>query len=186
MDLGLSGRTCVVTGASRGIGRETARQLAAEGAAVLLVARSEEALVAAADDSVPSSVLVAAGRELAVPDATIHEVEAAGLLVSDADTVGVRHPLVRAAVYQAATGRVLRTYPAPPAGGVDRIARPRSPPLSFRGTTPPVPGLNGRRARAPVAGAFCRRGPGGADRPGAPRRRRAGGAWSRPGPAEAP
>jgi 3-oxoacyl-[acyl-carrier protein] reductase len=52
VDLGLSGRTCVVTGASRGIGRETARLLAAEGAAVLLVARSEEALVEAADDCV--------------------------------------------------------------------------------------------------------------------------------------
>jgi len=48
MDLGLKGRACVVTGASRGIGRETARLLCAEGAAVLLVARSEERLVDAA------------------------------------------------------------------------------------------------------------------------------------------
>ncbi len=39
MDLGLAGRACVVTGASRGIGRETARLLCAEGANVLLVAR---------------------------------------------------------------------------------------------------------------------------------------------------
>jgi len=44
MDLGLSGRTCAVTGASRGIGAETARQLCAEGANVLLVARNEERL----------------------------------------------------------------------------------------------------------------------------------------------
>jgi 3-oxoacyl-[acyl-carrier protein] reductase len=44
MDLGLAGRACVVTGASRGIGRETARLLCAEGAAVLLVARSEQEL----------------------------------------------------------------------------------------------------------------------------------------------
>jgi 3-oxoacyl-[acyl-carrier protein] reductase len=44
MELGLRGRACVVTGASRGIGRETARQLCAEGASVLLVARSEEDL----------------------------------------------------------------------------------------------------------------------------------------------
>jgi 3-oxoacyl-[acyl-carrier protein] reductase len=44
MDLGLSGRSCVVTGASRGIGRETAIGLCAEGASVLLVARGEERL----------------------------------------------------------------------------------------------------------------------------------------------
>jgi 3-oxoacyl-[acyl-carrier protein] reductase len=44
MDLGLAGRACVVTGASRGIGRETAIGLCAEGASVLLVARGEERL----------------------------------------------------------------------------------------------------------------------------------------------
>ena len=48
MDLGLSGRACVVTGASRGIGRETARMLCAEGASVLLVARGVEELDEAA------------------------------------------------------------------------------------------------------------------------------------------
>jgi 3-oxoacyl-[acyl-carrier protein] reductase len=47
MDLGLRGRGCVVTGASRGIGRETARLLCAEGAGVLLVGRDEERLAAA-------------------------------------------------------------------------------------------------------------------------------------------
>jgi 3-oxoacyl-[acyl-carrier protein] reductase len=47
MDLGLADRSCVVTGASRGIGRETARQLCAEGANVLLVARSAGALAEA-------------------------------------------------------------------------------------------------------------------------------------------
>ncbi|MGH2975458.1 MAG: SDR family NAD(P)-dependent oxidoreductase [Solirubrobacterales bacterium] len=49
MDLGLAGRACVVTGASRGIGAATARLLCAEGANVLLVARHEERLRAAAD-----------------------------------------------------------------------------------------------------------------------------------------
>jgi 3-oxoacyl-[acyl-carrier protein] reductase len=44
MDLGLSGKACVVTGASRGIGRESARQLCSEGANVLLVARTEQEL----------------------------------------------------------------------------------------------------------------------------------------------
>ena len=50
MDLGLAGRGCIVTGASRGIGRETARLLCAEGAGVLLVARGEEGLREAADE----------------------------------------------------------------------------------------------------------------------------------------
>ena len=44
MQLGLAGRGCAVTGASRGIGRETAIQLCAEGASVLLVARDEARL----------------------------------------------------------------------------------------------------------------------------------------------
>jgi 3-oxoacyl-[acyl-carrier protein] reductase len=48
MDLGLSGRGCVVTGASRGIGLAIARVLADEGARVLLVARGEEELAARA------------------------------------------------------------------------------------------------------------------------------------------
>jgi 3-oxoacyl-[acyl-carrier protein] reductase len=50
MDLGLSGKACVVTGASRGIGRETARMLCTEGAQVLLVARSADTLTEAADE----------------------------------------------------------------------------------------------------------------------------------------
>ena len=47
MDLGLAGRACAVTGASRGIGREVARRLCEEGASVLMVARSEGPLAEA-------------------------------------------------------------------------------------------------------------------------------------------
>ena len=50
MDLGLAGRTCAVTGASRGIGRETARVLCEEGANVLLIARGEEELARATEE----------------------------------------------------------------------------------------------------------------------------------------
>ena len=39
MDLGLAGKACIVTGATRGIGLATARMLVGEGARVLLVAR---------------------------------------------------------------------------------------------------------------------------------------------------
>jgi NAD(P)-dependent dehydrogenase (short-subunit alcohol dehydrogenase family) len=50
MDLGLAGRACVVTGASRGIGRATSRRLCAEGASVLLVGRTESSLADAAEE----------------------------------------------------------------------------------------------------------------------------------------
>ena len=50
MNLGLAGKACIVTGASRGIGLATARQLSAEEARVLLVARGEDALRAAAEE----------------------------------------------------------------------------------------------------------------------------------------
>jgi NAD(P)-dependent dehydrogenase (short-subunit alcohol dehydrogenase family) len=49
MDLGLDGKLCVVTGASRGIGLEVGRSLCAEGARVLFVGRDAEALAHAAD-----------------------------------------------------------------------------------------------------------------------------------------
>ena len=49
MDLGLAGRACIVTGASRGIGLATARTLCEEGAHVLLVARDEARLAEAAE-----------------------------------------------------------------------------------------------------------------------------------------
>ena len=40
----LSGKVCVVTGASSGLGRESARALAAAGAHVILAARNPDAL----------------------------------------------------------------------------------------------------------------------------------------------
>lgn len=50
MDLGLTGRTFVVTGGSRGLGRATAAALVAEGASVVLSARDPDAVRAAADE----------------------------------------------------------------------------------------------------------------------------------------
>jgi len=62
MDLGLAGRSCVVTGASRGIGLETAKLLCAEGANVLLVAREERRLAAAAEQVAAAGAAEAGGR----------------------------------------------------------------------------------------------------------------------------
>ncbi len=48
MDLGIRGKTAVITAASRGLGRAVAESLAAEGANLLLCSRSEESVAAVA------------------------------------------------------------------------------------------------------------------------------------------
>jgi 3-oxoacyl-[acyl-carrier protein] reductase len=70
VDLGLGERACIVTGASRGIGRATAVALAAEGAAVLLVARGEDALEKAA---------------IACVEAGAHRVDSLAIDITEAD-----------------------------------------------------------------------------------------------------
>src|SRR5919198_1064574 len=82
MDLGLSGRACVVTGASRGIGRATARMLCAEGADVLLVARSEEELIEAADECAAAGEQAGGRAESLMADVT--EAGAADRIVREA------------------------------------------------------------------------------------------------------
>lgn len=56
MLMGLQDRAAIVTGASRGIGREIALGLAAEGAKVLLCARDPDALAAVAAEIGPAAV----------------------------------------------------------------------------------------------------------------------------------
>jgi 3-oxoacyl-[acyl-carrier protein] reductase len=67
MDLGLRDRACIITGASRGIGRATALTLASEGAAVLLVGRDRDALDDVARDCPGRGV--AAAIDITEPDA---------------------------------------------------------------------------------------------------------------------
>jgi 3-oxoacyl-[acyl-carrier protein] reductase len=92
MDLGLAGRSVVVTGASRGIGRACAEAFAAEGARLHLVARGRDALQLAQDEiardhGVPVSIqavdMAASGAATAVfaacPDADILVNNAGGI-----------------------------------------------------------------------------------------------------------
>jgi len=70
VDLGLTGKRCVVLGASRGIGRAIAHGLAAEGALLAICGRDAESLVQAADDLRASGAQVhAATCDVADPDA---------------------------------------------------------------------------------------------------------------------
>jgi 3-oxoacyl-[acyl-carrier protein] reductase len=98
MDLGIRDRACVVTGASGGIGREVTVALGAEGAAVLLVGRREDALAQAAE-----ACARAGGRsrtlalDVTVPDAGERVLEAClsafdrvDALVNGAGTSAVR------------------------------------------------------------------------------------------------
>jgi 3-oxoacyl-[acyl-carrier protein] reductase len=60
VDLGLQGKACIVTGATRGIGLATVRMLLAEGARVLLVARDEEELARVSADEGAGAPFLAA------------------------------------------------------------------------------------------------------------------------------
>lgn len=79
MDLGLSGKVAMITGASRGLGRAMAAALAAEGVRLSLCARGAEALNAAAAE------LKAAGHQVIAQAADINN--AAAMERWAADTV---------------------------------------------------------------------------------------------------
>ncbi len=68
MDLGLTGKNVIITGASRGIGRATALEFAAEGANVAICARGAEALEITRSDVAALGVTVHA-RSCDVSDA---------------------------------------------------------------------------------------------------------------------
>jgi len=88
VDLGIAGRSCVVTGASRGIGLATARMLGEAGAEVLLVSRDQDDLDAALA-CCPGSA-AALSLDVTAPDAAERILEASGgrieILVNNAGT----------------------------------------------------------------------------------------------------
>ena len=62
-------------------------------------------LLAAADDTGDVAVLKGAAATLGLDEHALETAVASGLLVEDGSALAVRHPLVRSAIYQAATGQ---------------------------------------------------------------------------------
>jgi NAD(P)-dependent dehydrogenase (short-subunit alcohol dehydrogenase family) len=79
MDLGLKGKTALVTGGSKGIGRAVARALAAEGARVMICARNGDALKQAA-----SGIERETGAEVLTVAADLSELEAVRRVAAEA------------------------------------------------------------------------------------------------------
>ena len=79
MDLLIKGRRALVTGASLGIGRAVAEELAREGCDVALVARTEDTLRQAADDIARQTGqrVVAVPADASLPEAVVSAVERA-------------------------------------------------------------------------------------------------------------
>jgi tetratricopeptide (TPR) repeat protein len=79
-------------------------------------------LVAVADDTGELATVRRAAVTLRVPTDALAEAERSGLLVISGDTVSVRHPLVRSAVYQAATADERREVHGALADALDSLA----------------------------------------------------------------
>ena len=90
MDLGLSGRVCVVTGSTGGIGLETARLLAAEGARVVVTGRDSARVEAARREAAAALAVVADLSEPGSPEELIAEVtEQLGAVDALVNNVGI-------------------------------------------------------------------------------------------------
>src|SRR6266513_1358229 len=85
MDLGLRDRTCLVTGSTAGIGLETARMLAAEGARVVVTGRDPERVERVKDETGASDGIVA---DLSAPEAAWRLVDSAGQVDCLVNNVG--------------------------------------------------------------------------------------------------
>jgi 3-oxoacyl-[acyl-carrier protein] reductase len=72
MDLGLSGKACIVTGATSGIGAATARLLEAEGAQVLGVSRSGEFAADVTDPEAPARIVAECERRFGRVDVLVN------------------------------------------------------------------------------------------------------------------
>ncbi len=85
MDLGLRDRTCLVTGSTTGIGLETARMLAVEGARVIVTGRDRERVERAKEETGANAGIAA---DLATPEAAERLVAEAGQVDCLVNNVG--------------------------------------------------------------------------------------------------
>ena len=83
----LAGRTALVTGASRGIGRATALAFAAAGARVALLARSADALATLASE-IAKQAARSRGDAVAVPCDLTDDAAVAGAVARASDALG--------------------------------------------------------------------------------------------------
>jgi NADP-dependent 3-hydroxy acid dehydrogenase YdfG len=102
----LEGKTAIITGAGRGIGRAIARAFAAEGATVVLAARSRADLA-----TVAAEVREAGGRALAIPTDVTQDT-AIDALVEQATTQGNGIDILVTSAGLASFGPVADTKPA--------------------------------------------------------------------------
>ena len=92
MELGLSGRTALITGASKGIGLATAHTLAGEGCDVWIVARASDALTTAASDiatkyDVRATPIAADLSDSAAIDRLWSEIDTPDIVVNNAGAI---------------------------------------------------------------------------------------------------
>ena len=99
MDLELNGKTAIVTGGSRGIGKAIARELAREGAHVAVVARTPEPLQAAAAELNQET----GGHVIAIPVDTGLDESVRAMVLRAADAFGHLDILVNGAARVAGT-----------------------------------------------------------------------------------
>ena len=103
MDLGLKGKTAIITGGSRGIGKAVGREFGREGVDVALVSRSIEDLEATAKELAAET----GGRFIAIAADTSDESSIKGMVQQAANELGHLDILINGAA------RVGGSRPAP-------------------------------------------------------------------------
>jgi NAD(P)-dependent dehydrogenase (short-subunit alcohol dehydrogenase family) len=152
MDLGLAGRTAIVTGGSRGVGKAIAQELAREGVDVVICARQRGAL----DESARELAQATGRRIIPVPadttswesvsrlvETALAELGRIDILVNNASTPG---GLVRGALAEAEEGELLEDINTKVVGYF-RCAKAVAPHMQQRGwgRIINIGGLSGRR-----------------------------------------